>query len=254
MFENCQNLVDTYINWLRQKISIENLNGTCEITTPFLDRHNDWLQIYVKKTDNGLILTDDSNTISDLQLSGIEFKTTKRIQMLHTILNGFGIQNNGEELFVKAKFDNFPQKKHNLIQAILAVNDLFALASPIVISIFKEDVEKYLRLNDIRFLSTISFIGKSSFIHNFDFAIPASKEKPERIIKTINRPDRQQITSFIFAWEDTKGTKTQISIAVAILNDEDKNINPDLINALDEYDIKTIPWSKRNEYIKELIE
>jgi hypothetical protein len=118
-------LVDAYFDWLRQKTSIENINGVCEITAPFLDRHNDQLQIYVKKTDRGLILTDDGYITTDLRLSGCEFTTEKRRQMLHSILDGFGVRLEGDELIVEATLDSFPQKKHNLVQAMLAVNDLF---------------------------------------------------------------------------------------------------------------------------------
>jgi len=35
-----------------------------EITTPFLDNHNDHIQIYIKKSDSRLILTDNGQTIT----------------------------------------------------------------------------------------------------------------------------------------------------------------------------------------------
>ena len=36
------------------------LENCIEITTPFLDRHNDWIQIFVEQLENGrLYLTDD---------------------------------------------------------------------------------------------------------------------------------------------------------------------------------------------------
>jgi len=124
MMNECKDLVNAYIEWLRQKISIEEINGICEITTPFLDRHNDHLQIYIKKSDGGLILTDDGYTITDLKLSGCELTTGKRRQFFYSILNEFGVRLIGDELIIEAKPENFPQKKHNLIQAILSINDL----------------------------------------------------------------------------------------------------------------------------------
>ena len=74
------------------------------------------------------VLTDDGYTIADLKLSGCEFTTEKRRRILYSILNGFGIQLDGDELFTNAMPSNFPQKKHNLIQAMLSINDLFVLA------------------------------------------------------------------------------------------------------------------------------
>jgi hypothetical protein len=253
MIKDCKDFVNTYIEWLRQKISIEEINGICEITTPFLDRNNDHLQIYVKKLGSGLILTDDGHTITGLKLSGCEFTTEKRRQILHSILNGFGVRLLGDELVVEARPENFPQKKHNLIQAILSINDLFVMAAPMVASFFKEDVERFLRLNEIRFTPSINFTGRSGFVHFFDFVIPASKVKPERILKTINRPDKQKITSLIFSWTDTKEVRAPDSTAYGVLNDMEQPINPDLISALKQYEIIPLLWSQRDEYVKELV-
>jgi hypothetical protein len=51
-------------------------------------------------------------------------------------LNGFGVGMNQDALEVHATAQTFPLRKHNLIQAMLAVNDLFYLAKPIVASLF----------------------------------------------------------------------------------------------------------------------
>jgi len=221
MLKDCYDLVNSYVEWLRHKITVEDINGICEITTPFLDRHNDRLQIYVRRSDSGLILTDDGYTITDLRLSGCDFTTEKRRQILHSILNGFGVQRNEDELFVNARLDNFPQKKHNLVQAMLSINDLFVLARPMVASIFKEDVERYLRLHEIRYTPSVNFVGRSGFTHFFDFVIPASRAKPERILRAINRPNRQNITSLIFSWDDTREVREPESTAYGVLNDEE---------------------------------
>jgi hypothetical protein len=55
-------------------------------------------------------------------------------------LNGFGVKLVDGVMEVRASKDDFPMRKHNLVQAMLAVNDLFYLASPIVSSLFLEDV------------------------------------------------------------------------------------------------------------------
>ena len=121
MTKFCKNLINDYIEWLRQNISIKEINSMHEITTPFLDNHNDHIQIYIKKSDSGLILTDNGQTITNLRLSGFEFTPEKR-QILNFTLKSFGIQLIDEELVAKATPEDFPQKKHNLIQAILYIS------------------------------------------------------------------------------------------------------------------------------------
>ncbi|MBI4721503.1 MAG: DUF1828 domain-containing protein [Candidatus Stahlbacteria bacterium] len=256
ILKDCQDLVNTYIEWLRQKISVENINGICEITTPFLDRHNDQLQIYVKRSNDKFILTDDGYTIRDLESSGFELSTENRLQVFNTILNGFGIQLQGDELIVEARGNNFPQRKHNLIQAILAVNDLFVTAEPMVSRFFKEDVEKYLRTHQIRFTSSVKFAGKSRLDHSFDFVIPASQKQPERILRAIGAPNRQNISLLMFAWNDISEVREPKSTAYGVLNDNGtgikKEINPEYINALMQYGITPFLWSQREKNVQKL--
>ncbi|MGI9228635.1 MAG: DUF1828 domain-containing protein, partial [Gammaproteobacteria bacterium] len=45
-------------------------------------------------------------------------------------LNGFGVQMEGKDLQIHASSNDFPLKKHNLVQAILAVHSIFYLAAP----------------------------------------------------------------------------------------------------------------------------
>lgn len=254
ILKDCQDLVNTYVDWFKEKLCVENINGICEITTPFVDRHNDYLQIYVKRSDSRLILTDDGYTINDLRLSGYEFTSSeKRLQIFNSILNGFGVRLVNNELVIEASPDNFPQKKHNLLQTILAINDLFVLSEPLVGRIFKEDVARYLQLHQIRFTPSVKFAGKSGFDHSFDFVIPASQEKPERVLQAINKPDKQNISILMFSWSiDTKEVRAPDSTAYGILNDTDRIINPEFTSALKQYGVNAIPWSRRDEYVKEL--
>ncbi|MEA1999034.1 MAG: DUF1828 domain-containing protein [Euryarchaeota archaeon] len=120
-FNKCQDLVDAYVEWINQRLRVKDIDGVCEITTPFLDRHNDQLQIYVKRVGDTLILTDDGYILGDLELGGFEITTEKRKRVLHSILNGFGACFQGDEIIAEAPTESFPQKKHDVIQAMLAM-------------------------------------------------------------------------------------------------------------------------------------
>ena len=124
----CNTLIDEYLRWLREQITVSKLDGACEITTPFLDRHNDYLQIYVVPDGEQYILTDDGYILSDLRMSGVDLNTEKRQRVLKTMLRGFGVEDVDGRLQVKASTKNLAQKKHALLQAMLAVNDLFLVA------------------------------------------------------------------------------------------------------------------------------
>ncbi len=140
-----EGLLHDYRAWLKDKTTLREINGSwVEITTPWLDRHNDALQIYARREDGGFILSDDSYTIHDLEGSGCILNTDKRRDLLRMTLNGFGVKLNDEAIEVHATPENFALPKHNLIQAMLAVNDLFYLSKPVVESLFYEDVVAWL--------------------------------------------------------------------------------------------------------------
>ncbi len=136
MIKDIQKLLDQYLVWLKDKTQLRQLDDWIEITTPYLDRHNDYIQIYAKKENNGYLLTDDAYTINDLEQSGCKLQSPKRQALLNMTLNGFGIQLHNKALQVNASPGNFALRKHNLVQSILAVNDMFYLAAPMIESLF----------------------------------------------------------------------------------------------------------------------
>src|SRR5690606_34249009 len=120
-------------------------------------------------------------------------------------------------LEVKATRENFALRKHSLLQAILAVNDLFYVARSNVENFFFEDVALWLDNADIRYTPKVSFVGHSRYTHQFDFAIPKSRSQPERILRVINNPNKDNAQSTAFAWVDTKDVRPMGSVAFAIL-------------------------------------
>src|ERR1035438_2113294 len=252
--QEIEKLLNDYRAWLKDKTTLREVNDSwVEITTPYLDRHNDALQIYARAENGGYILTDDSYTIQDLEASGCSLNRGKREGLLKMTLNGFGVRMNREALEVHASPDNFPSRKHNLIQAILAVNDLFYLAQPFVANLFLEDVIAWLDDGDIRYTPKVKFTGISGFDHLFDFVIPRSPGKqPERIVQAINRPTRDTAEAFIYKWIDTREVRPPESKAYAVLNDFELAISGGVLDAFRNYHIQPVPWSRRAEVATEL--
>lgn len=248
---NATQLVENYYAWLKERTQLKNLDTAVEITTPFLDRHNDYIQIYLLNSEGGLLLSDDGYTISDLELSGCNLNTRKRMEILHTTLNSFGVSLVDGALQVKANETNFPSQKHNLLQAILAVNDLFYVARANVQNFFSEDVSLWLDENNVRYVPDATFAGKSNFNHKFDFIIPRSKVAPERIIRAINNPSKEGAMNMAFAWIDTIEQRKGNSQAYALLNNTDKTIDKSISDALSNYGIISVPWTERTRYIEQ---
>jgi len=103
MIDEVQALLDEYLSWLRDETALREVNRDwIEITTPYLDRHNDCLQIYARRENGAYLLTDDGATIEDLEQSGCGLETKKRQELLQTTLNGFGVRRDDKALVVRA--------------------------------------------------------------------------------------------------------------------------------------------------------
>ena len=252
MIQDIQNLLDDYHSWLKDRTVLRKIDQWVEITTPYLDRHNDYVQIYASEANGGYLLTDDGHTIDDLEQSGCKLESRKRQDLLKMTLDGFGVKQNGKALQVHASTENFPPRKHNLVQAILAVNDMFYLASPMAASLFYEDVSAWLDVNDIRYTPEVKFTGKTGYDHRFDFVIPKSRQQPERIVRTINRPNRDTAQTVAFSWIDTKEVRSPESRAYALVNDSEKTASSSVMDALRSYDVRPVAWSQRENVREEL--
>lgn len=253
MTPECEQLVASYLEWLRGRITVADINGVCEITTPFLDRHNDLLQIYVEPSNGNLRLTDDGYILGDLESSGFTIDTNKRRDMLRLVLNGFGVEERDGELLVETSIEKFPQKKHALVQAMLAVNDMFMTARPHVATLFLQDVELFLEAHEVRFSPSVEFTGKTGFVHKFDFLIPRSRGAPERLLRAINRPSRDTATSLLFSWTDTKEVRPKESQFYVMLNDTEKPLAADILEAFKHYQVEPVAWSAREQFAPELV-
>jgi hypothetical protein len=252
VIDEIQALLDQYVAWLKDKTTLRQVEDWIEITTPYLDRHNDYLQIYATRKNQQYILTDDGYTIEDLEQSGCKLESPKRQDLLRMTLNGFGVQLKERALEIHASADNFALRKHSLIQAMLAVNDMFYLATPTVASVFYEDVVAWLDVCEVRYTPKVKFTGRTGYDHLFDFVIPKSRLQPERILQTINRPNRDTAQAVAFAWIDTKEVRPKDSKAYALLNDSEQPISAAVSDALRNYDVTPLAWSDRDSVREEL--
>jgi hypothetical protein len=250
----CDKLIDAYVHWLRQGLSVEALGEACELTTPFLDRHNDHIQVYATWRNGAIVLSDDGYILSDLRTSGLEIDTPKRKVVLDSVLNGLGIRSDNGQLVVEASAANLGQRLHSLVQAMLAVNDMFVMAQPRVASFFFEDVQKFLDSYDVRYTSRVKLSGKSGYDHGVDFVIPKSKENPERLLQAIANPRKENIFGYLWSLSDTRAARSDESKpeAYAFLNDQEHPIGGDIMEALRAYDVIPAVWSNRSAFVEAL--
>ncbi len=242
--------VDDYYNWLREKTYIQKGTSTdwFLINTPFVEAFNDTIEIYAQKIGNQLILSDNGETMSNLELQGLHIQgSKKRRNILDSILLNYGVKNESDELKIDSNIENFSQAKHNFLSAIIEINDLYVLSHHNVASIFKDDVRSYLESKDIIFTPDFISKGATGLEFNFDFQI--AKKHSEIVIKSFNTINKSNLFTFLFAWDDIKPvrektTKKEVK-AIAIINDVEKEIRSEFLEALKSKSADYILWSER---------
>ncbi|MCX4084214.1 DUF1828 domain-containing protein [Rickettsia hoogstraalii] len=97
-------------------------NVAC-ITTPYLDYHNDYLQIYLIAEEQGYILTDDGWILDDIKSLKADDESLKLIER---ILKRFGIERNEDEISVKTDLANFTKAKEQFMRTVNEMMNCFS--------------------------------------------------------------------------------------------------------------------------------
>lgn len=248
-------LIDSYIQFLKDNITLKQVGEYTAITTPFMDRHNDCIELYVKENKKDEIyITDDGYTIDDLADSGFRFNTVKRKKILEDILKSYHLQIKNNELFTITSPQRFACSKHFFIQAILAINDLYTISKSNVSSLFFEDVATFFDDNDILYNQDIKITGKSGLDHNINYVLPAYKKNkiPERYIQVINNSTKSNTQSNIFLWQDLKNSRKRDNKMYILINNIDNSVKEEYIQAYKNYNISTLLWSEKDNIVNQL--
>lgn len=202
LFAEITNLSKDYANWIQDNIRVDDLStGYIEITTPFIDRHNDGIQIYARKEGNNYVLTDAGYVLEDLQNSGIKLSEHRR-QILGLELAGLNVENIDNQLQTVTNKENFPISFNNLIQGCISANNLSYLSEARVESIFYEDVKKWLIENKIAFESKVR-MGGTEYEHEFHFSLRTEKNS-KQFVQTISKSEKMLIGGTIWMLGDVR--------------------------------------------------
>lgn len=243
-------LIENYHQFVksRTQTTIDPSSEWVVINTPFLDMFNDGIEVYVKRFAEKIFLSDDGITLKNLELCGINFnRSNSRREILDKILLNYGIRKKENELVVEATDKNFPQQKLNLLSAIIEINDLSVLAKHTISSVFREEVDAFLHGKDLIFTPWFPIKGSTGLEFNFDFHIAGRKE--EIVVKVFSGLNKTNLTSFLFSWEDVKETRQKISNknlkGLAVVNDVEKAVKKEYLDAFVYKGTGVLPWSKR---------
>lgn len=124
-----KNLIDSYYDWLKEDTCYEKLGEYTKVSTPFLDRHNDCIEFYMKYNKDGTIyITDDGYILNDLISCGVKLDNKEQTKLLNNFLHSYNIKlEDGNCLTMTTRSNNLPSKINGYIQGLLTVNNFYYL-------------------------------------------------------------------------------------------------------------------------------
>ena len=252
MIEEITQLTKSYYKWLVENTALDQLEDCVEITTPFLDRHNDHMQIYAERQGSGFLLSDDAYTINDLALGGCSLDTPRLRGLLTQILNGFRVTLENDELQLNASAETFALNMHFLLQAMIAVDDLAYLATPSDIGEqYDGAILHWLAVAEICF-GAKTLKGTSGYEVDYKFVIPPSGNMPHRFVVGIAYPKRSTVEQAAFRWLDCRDHRPDDARLYPILNDLERDEALEAADALRNFNINPVLWSDRDSILPEL--
>lgn len=246
--------INEYFQWIKEKTSVYQDMDTewSVINTPFLGAFNDGIDIYAKKEGGKIILSDNGETLANLEMQGVNLlsnKSKSRKILLDMVLRNYGISLEGDEFLIETDDIKFPQAKHNLLSSIIEVGSFYTLSKSNISNVFKEDISLFFKEIDVIFTPDFISKGETGLEFNFDFQI--AKRNEEIVLKSFNTINNNLLSSFLFSWEDIKPVREKSARkevkAVAIINDIDKEIKEEYLEALKSKNAEYILWSERRE-------
>ncbi|WP_291527793.1 DUF1829 domain-containing protein [Bacteroides sp. UBA939] len=96
---------------------------------------------------------------------------------------------------------------------------------------------------------TPEFIAKGITGIEFTFDFQIAGRQKELVVKSFNSLNKMNVPHFLFGWEDIKESRERISgkqlDGIAIINDVDKDLKPEYMEALRSKGAVPILWSQR---------
>ena len=117
---NANELINSYFKYLENNTAIINHeDGWSEILLPFMDNHRDFLDLFMRQDEEtkDIIITDNGDTFSNLELRGIDVSDYD----FESIVSSANAEIQNKEITMVTSKGNFPWRFIEMVQAILAV-------------------------------------------------------------------------------------------------------------------------------------
>ncbi|EHJ57011.1 hypothetical protein HMPREF9318_00046 [Streptococcus urinalis FB127-CNA-2] len=250
---NANEIKKEYLDFVYENAVFNEISADhTEVITPFVDPFGESISFSVKTNGRILTITDNSYTLWNLSINGIDMSNKgRRKDLFSSLLQYNGFELVGESIERNTSKKNLGQTIHDMTQLLINVYDFIQLHPNNVKSQFLDDVKNYFMKNDsYNVFPAFSIAGKSRLEHRFNFVFMS--KGISKIARVHNNITKQQVDTILSSWLDTSefrkneyGDKEQLYI---IVSDEGyQNIKDDHLIALKEYNIEVLNFSDKQQ-------
>lgn len=248
-------LIDDYVTWYKNNTIVNTFDDYTQMVTPFVNHLNDRVQLYLESIPgNQIRISDDGETLRELELAGLDLNTPTRKRLQKGILTQFGTKINDDILYIDCDVKDFPKSKHKLIETIMRVYDLLNTQKSTVVSLFTEEVQDYFFENDFGGTPNVKLTGQSSIDYQVDYVIGARKSHPEIWIQLLNHLSFDSFSRVNTIYEDISLGRSfdRDTKKVIIFNDLEQRVSKKTELIASNKNILLFPWSNKSQ-VKEKI-
>lgn len=156
---------------------------TYQIKAPFFHQDGDMMDLFLKETDEGLMICDMGTSLMRLSYS-FELDTDNKVKVFNRIVNSSGVSNENGNIVLPSTYDTFFDDLMTFQSAVIRVTNLDVLRREQVASLFFESFSTYMENNLSKEFHRIEHeyqpTGEDSFIA--DYAILDNPKRPVYIL------------------------------------------------------------------------
>lgn len=243
----CNDIIDTYLETLRGEFKCIKRDEYIRIITPYLYPDNDLIEVFVQEiSPDSLIITDLGETLRHLHTQGFDiFSTSKRKFLYETIISRANLQAIKGELVKETTPDKLGEAIFDVISTSKALGDLIYTSTAYEPAIFTEEVEAFLKENDIRYEKNIQVIGVTGKKYRINFKVFNHQESLMEILSPKSKLGiKFKVDATFRTWYDIDKQAKKFSM----LNDIDFVWKDPDIRILNEVS-NVILWSKKEKIL-----
>jgi hypothetical protein len=253
MSEICQIITRT----IGEQFSCSTVKDFVRIRTPYLYPDGDFIDLYLKKKEDGYILTDLGETLRWLRMQTVSRKRTKKQEeLIRDTLLTFNIHKYKGMLIRRfSKEEEMAAAVTDLSQAAFRISDIWFTFRTRTSESIIDEVAEFLDEQKIKFETNKQFDGRSGRKRKVDFYIKNSdQESLIEVLSTASKPSANTRADTVHTvWSDLSYLQENYGHAQFIsLFDDDIDIwTTENFNLLEQ--VSTIAYWTRKEEFKDML-